>query len=93
MSKKELTFEIWSEGFRATGQSGEAHLHTVDEQGFSTPIKAKSFEEAVLKHAIENKDFYKHLDYRPNPIREGSDYTYWGCRLFEKEEDARESFG
>ena len=91
---EEKLFEIWSEGFVVTGGSSNAHLHTIDKQGFPKSIRAKSFEEALLKWSIENKDFHKYLDYRPNAKRvKGSDYTYWGCRLFDNEEEARESFG
>lgn len=78
-----MIFEIWSEGYRATGESGTAHLHGKEE--------ATSFEEALLLHALRNEEFYKYLDHKPSS--KGSNYTYWACRLFDNEKDARKSFG
>ena len=76
-------YKIWSEGFAATGQSGEATLHGT--------IEAKSFEDAILQFALKHKDFYNLLDHRPSD--RGSNYTYWGCRIFDNEADARRAFG
>jgi hypothetical protein len=70
-------FEIWSEGFAATGDSGEATLH-----GTAT---GQSFAEACLRLAKEQPAFAQHFD----PDR----MTYWGCRLFDNEADARKRFG
>lgn len=78
-------YEIWSEGFQATGGGGTATLHG--------KVKAKSFEEAILKFALEHESFFELLDYRPNNNSVGSDYTYWGCRLYDNESEARSAFG
>lgn len=47
-------------------------------------VEASDFEEACEKHAqaVEWGSLFK-----KNPPR------YWGCRLFDNEEDARKSFG
>ena len=66
-------YEIWSEGYAATGESAPAHLHGKQE--------AESFFEACLI-------FFKG-SYLFNVDR----MTYWGCRLFDNETDARKSFG
>ena len=70
-------FEIWSEGFAATGQSGPATFH-----GYSW---GKDFSDAVNRFADRNEKFAR--DYRVGEL------TYWGCRLFDNESDARRSFG
>lgn len=71
------SYYIWSEGFRATGESSTATLHT--------RVRADSFKEACLKHAEKDDEFKLYFD----PER----MTYWGCRLFDNESDARKSFG
>lgn len=80
-------YEIWSEGYRASGDSGTAHLHA--------KIYASSFEDAILKHAIQNEAFYKYLSLgsNKNSKLDGTYYTYWGCRIFDNESEARKSFG
>ena len=70
---KQLEFEIWSEGFNITGNSGKATLHGT--------IEAKNFKDSCNK-------FFKNADsYDPE------DLTYWGCRLYDNETDARRTFG
>jgi hypothetical protein len=77
-------FEIWVEGFQTNGESSKASLLAT--------MKAKSFEEAILIYAINDKAFYSNLEYYPNSNK-SSDYRYWGCRLFDNESDARKAFG
>lgn len=71
------TFEIWSEGWRANGGSGTATFH-----GTSTGY---TFKEACDNLALRRKDFAQFYD----PER----MTYWGCKLFDNERDARATFG
>lgn len=68
-----MNFDVWSEGYAATGESGGAVYH-----GQAT---AASFREACVKVLGRNELF--------DPTR----LTYWGCRLFPTEEEARRSFG
>lgn len=75
--------EIWSEGYRATGESGTAHMHG--------RVLAENLEEAILIHALDNKAFFEQLSHSPSD--RGSNFTYWGCRIFDNEKDARKSFG
>lgn len=87
--KKE--FEIWAEGYVATGEHGTATL-----VGKGT---GETFDEAVRdymsktpNHGIEEytkafrvtEEQYKNLK---------SNWCIWGCRLFDNEADARKSFG
>ncbi|UOE58024.1 hypothetical protein [Cytobacillus oceanisediminis] len=70
-------FQIWSEGFETNGEKGQATLHGV---GFG-----KDFKEACQYYARHNPVFEKNFD--------SDRMTYWGCRLFDNEEDARRTFG
>jgi len=70
-------YEIWSEGFSATGEYGPAQLMGSSE--------GNSFEDACRRLAEKESGFDEYY----NPERN----TYWGCRLFDNEADARRSFG
>lgn len=70
-------FEIWAEGYRVTGNEAGATLLGVAE--------GPDFKAAVLAHAQTDLAFRNHLD--------TDRLTYWGCRLFPLEADARKSFG
>ena len=72
-------FAIWSEGYRATGESGKAILHG-NWQG-------TDFKDAVKNMLAEwNQDEVK-------KYYNEEENTYWGCRFFDNEKDARASFG
>ena len=84
-------YDIWSEGYQVTGnESGAMFL------GKET---GRNFQDACMKHFLRSEleqrekytesDYYdtKRWDYNPNSN------TFWGCRLFETEEEARKSFG
>jgi len=80
MAKKAATqsFEVWSEGFRITGDSGQAHL--------LGKVEAPTFLMACRVAATQAGD--------PHNYREADGVPrYWGCRLFDNEVDARRSFG
>ncbi len=70
-------WQIWSEGYAVTGQAGKAHLHGETE--------AETFNDACLTLAKRDGKFAKYFD----PQR----MTFWGCRLFDNEAEARKSFG
>jgi len=69
MKKK---YQIWVEGFIATGENGRAHL--------AGTYEAEEFSEACAMAAKGRNwgDLF-------NPER----LTYWGCRLFPTEHEAR----
>lgn len=83
-------YEIWSEGYAATGERAPAYLHC--------EIEANSFDEAVEK---ANKEFNLGAERytRANFINENaynnrrSNWNIWACALFDNETDARKSFG
>jgi hypothetical protein len=71
-------FNIWSTGYRITGNDGTAHFH-------GTQI-ANSFQEACDKF-FSNKNNDKRGDYDSQRL------TFWGCSLHDNEKDARIPFG
>jgi len=73
----EKIYHIWSEGFRATGEYGFANYFGSE--------KATSFQEACDLYALKNPEFATYYN--------ADQLTYWGCRLFDNEADARKSFG
>lgn len=71
-------YEVWIEGYAATGEHGAAKLVGV--------VDAESFEQACeLLHNPKWGEYTPPTDDRP-PM-------YWACRLFDNEADARESYG
>ena len=84
-------FEIWIEGFAATGQSQGAHM-IGSSQG-------NSFDEAVENYIIKNPDCViekngrgRYMDDEAYANRR-SNWNIWACNLFDNEIDARKSFG
>ncbi|MEJ7831207.1 MAG: hypothetical protein WKF91_23580 [Segetibacter sp.] len=75
-------YQIWSEGFAATGERGGATFHGKQ--------MAETFDEACDLFFKGNSTYDSLLDGRDMKtlIR-----AYWGCRLFDNEADARRSFG
>lgn len=74
-------FTIWAEGFAATGEAETAW------QLNESPIEAESLDDAV--HQYVRASDSRHLFHR----RSDGTWTYWGCRLFDNESDARGAFG
>lgn len=73
-------YEIWTEGYVATGD-----LETASYPSFIGFYKGETFEEAVKNMVKSWPESDKYFD----PVR----LTWWGCRFFSNEKDARESFG
>ena len=72
------TYNIYMEGFRATGQSEPASLIGTED--------GETFKDACAK-------FMEYV-YDPNSrFYDKERNTYWGCRLFDNMEDASRSFG
>lgn len=74
-------FTIWAEGFAATGEAETAW------QLNESPIVAANLDEAVQLYSEASDSRY--LFKRDS----NGTWTYWGCRLFDNESDARGSFG
>lgn len=72
-----MLYEVWSEGYAATGERAPAI--------YLGKYEADSFLEACMK-AMKAKG-WSLSSY--NPVSN----TYWGCRFFDNEIKARKSFG
>lgn len=72
-----ILYEIWSEGFVVQGNSSGAIYHGSE--------YARTFKEACNKLSKKSLEFNRYYD--------PEDMTFWGCRLFDNESEARESFG
>ena len=71
-------FEIWSEGYIATGERGGATYH-----GTFTAVDFKAAVEKYRESLSESDKKFVNLE----------TLTYWGCRLFDTERKARASYG
>jgi hypothetical protein len=69
-------YNIWVEGFRATGESAEAQ--------FVATVEAKSFQKAcdIIAKQKGWGDLY-----------DKDRLTWWVCRLYDNEQEARKDFG
>jgi hypothetical protein len=70
-------YEIWREGFHVM----EGHSHAV----LCGTAKGSSFKDACYAFSKKNSEFKTYFD--------AQKMTWWGCRLFDNETDARKSFG
>jgi hypothetical protein len=73
-----MKYDIWIEGYKATGEEGEAHQ-------IAEGIEASSFQKACDIYAKFDKEFKKCYD--------RNYLTYWGCKLFDNRIDAQRNFG
>lgn len=73
----EREYEIWSEGWRTNGDSGGAYLHA--------RATGEDFPAACRNLAAKDPGFAAYFN--------AERLTYWGCRLFDNEFDARRAFG
>ena len=94
-------YEIWSEGYAATGERGTAHYYG--------KAMGETFEEACKNFRYPEDIWAPSFTPGPNlgrkivvqkgetlKLDEGGHYPYpsiWACRLFDNEADARKSFG
>ena len=76
-------WQIWSEGFQTSGESSTAKLLDT--------IEATSFDEAVEKYATKQYPNEKDRNYWFKNTN--GTWSFWGCRLYDNEIDARKSFG
>ena len=78
-------YEVWIEGFAATGQSQKAFQLNLTHDT-STKWKGNSFREACINAMTSLEwDMAHYYNYENN--------SYWACRFFDNEKDARKSFG
>ena len=70
-------WEIWCEGWRATGGEGGAY-HVAN-------VEAETFQDACDLYAKYTEAWAKTYDSKK--------LSNWGCRLYDNEEDAKKAFG
>ena len=72
-------YEIWSEGYQVTGQFSKAQFHG--------HFSGRSFQDAVkaFRGSLEDKYSRDCIDLKQ--------LTFWGCKFYSNETDARRSFG
>lgn len=89
------TYQIWSEGYRATGESAGATC-------LNRGILANSFDDAVTKHIAQLKPEDAKYYNKSTPanyvnaeafLNRRSNWDMWGCALFDNEADARKTCG
>lgn len=77
-------FEVWTEGYAATGESSGAIFHG--------KVMAESFDEACIKLLGRGLDKDKS---NPDGYRRNSkgNMSVWGCGCYDNEAEARAYFG
>jgi hypothetical protein len=72
-------FQVWTEGYAATGQSSDAQYHG--------EFEGETFREAVaaFRDSLTDEHSRNCVDLER--------LSFWGCRFFDNEDDARKSFG
>ena len=79
-----MRFEVWSEGYAATGEHGRAMHHG--------SFEAANFQEACDQAFTREPSVL--ADVPPlDPDYDRENLTIWGCKLFTNEAEARMSFG
>lgn len=74
------TYEIWTEGYSANGDSSPASY-----LGLGT---GNTFEEAVRDFATKNPRQASYITYHGD-----GNITHWGCKMFDNQAAASASFG
>lgn len=87
-------YEIWIEGYAATGESGTAQ-RLLRPGELDSKWKGITFQQAVVKALNELK--WTMLSEMAQGcggcLYDPKRNTYWGCRFYNNEEEARKSFG
>lgn len=78
-------YEVWSEGYAATGEHGSAFQLTLSTE-ISTKWKGDTFQKACI-------NALKTLEWDMKGYYSYDNNSYWACRFFDNEKDARKSFG
>jgi len=78
-----MKYEVWIEGYVATGESAVAHrLESIDGKYL---WEGETFNDACIE-AMKGCNL-------PMPFYDKERNAFWGCRFFDNEKDAKESFG
>lgn len=75
-----MKFELWTTGYRCTGESADAQKHGI--------VEGDDFQSAVKSYVDTLPEGNKSLWNNSRGY-----WVYWGCRAYDNEQDARRSFG
>lgn len=78
-------YEVWIEGYVATGESGEAYRLNLTNE-INTLWKGDIFKDACI-------NAMKSLGWELKGYYDKERNSYWACRFYNNEKDARKSFG
>lgn len=91
-----MIYEVWSEGYAATGEYGPAMCHRRD-------VEADNFQEAcdqvfsvgtgLVEVSNGGRRQFIPGDREFHECYDRDRLTFWGCRLFTNEQEARMSYG
>lgn len=84
-------FEIWMEGYAATGEHGTAQK-IGEGTGENFDDAVKDYMSKNPKHGISENKRARYLTEEGYTKRK-SNWNIWACDLFDNESDARKSFG
>lgn len=84
-------FEIWMEGYAATGEQGIAQMIG---KGFGSTFDdaVKDYMSKNIEHGIEENGGNSYISEDAYKKRR-SNWNIWACSLFDNDADARKSFG
>lgn len=87
------TYQIWSEGYSATGESsGAIFLGKFEGNNFDEAVEnynKQVTEDGMMARQNDRKRYRSDKDYENRK----SNWNIWACNLFDNELDARKSFG
>jgi len=77
--ERNKTIDLWSEGYAATGESSDAIFHGT--------FKSKDLRDAVIqfRDSLDDEGSKNCIDIKR--------LTFWGCKFYDNESEARKSFG
>ncbi len=86
-----MKYEIWMEGYAATGESSGAQL-IGDGEGNTFDEAVKDYMSKNPEHGIKPNERNGYISEEAYTHRR-SNWNIWACSLFDNEADARKSFG
>jgi len=86
-------YEIWMEGYAATGEHSDAQkIGEAEGDTFDDAVKNYMLRPTLLPHGIKENDKSRYRSEEAYANRR-SNWNIWACNLFDNETDARKSFG
>lgn len=91
---EENKYEIWIEGYSATGEHEDAY-QLIDSNTGKSLWKGCTFQQACVKalNELHWPMLYEAIQGLGSCYYDAKENSYWGRRFFDNEMDARKSFG